>query len=170
MSASRCVQGPIYIRLNVECLKERLSDLAETDQIVKLSIFQELILKRYGFILNACVCNKSDSIYCVHISGGMLVYIISDVYNVHKIPSRLVSIAETVPDDTNKKLDIGFYWCWNFCLGKRWRTTSTGDERYQDTMLADFRSFCRNENNRMVLFWDEACERAAQLKATESSP
>ncbi|CAF1121552.1 unnamed protein product [Didymodactylos carnosus] len=162
------LRGPIYIRLNVECLKERLSDLTENDQIVKMSIFQELILKRYGFILNACVCNSDDSIYYVHISGGMLVYIISDVYNVHKIPSRLVSTAETVPtarSDKKVKMDIGFCWCWNFCLGRRWRTINTGDERYQDKMLADFRSFCRNDDNRMVLFWDEAYEKATKIKA-----
>ena len=84
----------------------------------------------YGFILNACVSYKNEKIYYVHISGGMLVYIISDVYNVHynRQPIRVISGENTM----NRQLspfDCGFYWCWNFCLGKRWRSSQTGEEK-----------------------------------------
>ncbi|CAF1086885.1 unnamed protein product [Adineta steineri] len=89
-------------------------------------------------------------------NGGMLVYIISNVYNVHynNRPTRVVSTGRT-SDDQLSPLDYGFYWCWNFCLGKKWRSSQTGEEKYQDIMLADFRAFCANDNNRLVNFWNE---------------
>ena len=33
---------------------------------------------------------------------------------------------------------------------------ATGHIPFMDFMLADFRSFCRNENNRLRNFWDES--------------
>jgi hypothetical protein len=127
----------------------------------------------YGFILNACVSYKNENIYYVHISGGMLVYIISDVYNVHynHKPTRVVSTG-SVANGQSSSLDCGFYWCWNFCLGKKWRSSQTGEEKYQDIMLADFRAFCANEKNRLVNFWNETNDIANQKmveKQQESS-
>ncbi|CAF3826595.1 unnamed protein product [Adineta steineri] len=150
------LRGPIYIKINSLCLRDKLANLPDKDQILRINIFQELILKRYGFILNACVSYKNEKIYYVHISGGMLVYIISNVYNVHynNRPTRVVSTGRT-SDDQLSPLDYGFYWCWNFCLGKKWRSSQTGEEKYQDIMLADFRAFCANDNNRLVNFWNE---------------
>ncbi|CAF3803229.1 unnamed protein product, partial [Adineta steineri] len=150
------LRGSIYIKINSLCLRDKLANLPDKDQILRINIFQELILKRYGFILNACVSYKNEKIYYVHISGGMLVYIISNVYNVHynNRPTRVVSTGRT-SDDQLSPLDYGFYWCWNFCLGKKWRSSQTGEEKYQDIMLADFRAFCANDNNRLVNFWNE---------------
>jgi hypothetical protein len=97
----------------------------------------------------------------------MLVYILSDVYNVHcnRRPIRVASSGSV--DDQSSGLDCGFYWCWNFCLGKKWRSLQTGEEKYQDIMLADFRAFCANENNRLLSFWNEADE-TAKMKMAES--
>jgi len=119
----------------------------------------------YGFILNACVSYKDENIYYVHISGGMLVYIISDVYNVHlhRRPVRVASSRTT--DSQLSRFDLGFYWCWNFCLGKKWRSSQTGEEKYQDIMLADFRAFCANNNNRLLNFWNEVNEIANKKMA-----
>lgn len=39
--------GPIYIKINSHCLRDKLANLAEQDQIHRINIFQELILKRY---------------------------------------------------------------------------------------------------------------------------
>jgi hypothetical protein len=91
----------------------------------------------------------------------MLVYIISDVYNVHynQRPTRVVSTGMTA-DGQLSPLDCGFYWCWNFCLGKKWRSSQTGEEKYQDIMLADFRAFCANDKNRLVNFWYETNDMA----------
>ncbi|CAF1097604.1 unnamed protein product [Rotaria sordida] len=161
------LRGPIYIKINSSCLRGKLAHLPEKNQIRRINIFQELILKRYGFILNACVSYKNENIYYVHISGGMLVYIISDVYNVHynRQTTRIISNGITA-DNQLSPLDCGFYWCWNFCLGKKWRSLQTGEEKYQDIMLADFRAFCDNDNNRLVNFWNEAND-MANKKMTE---
>jgi hypothetical protein len=96
----------------------------------------------------------------------MLVYIISDIYNVHynQRPTRIISTG-TNDDGCQSPLDCGFYWCWNFCLGKKWRSVQTGEEKYQDIMLADFRAFCANDKNRLANFWDETQEMANQKMA-----
>ncbi|CAF3911665.1 unnamed protein product [Adineta steineri] len=149
------LRGPIYIKMETSCLSDKLADLPEEDRVLQLNIFQELIVKRYGFILNACVSYKDENIYYVHISGGMLVYILSDVYNVH-CNRRSIRVASSgTGDGQSSPLDCGFYWCWNFCLGKRWRSSQTGEEKYQDIMLADFRAFCANDKDRLVSFWNE---------------
>lgn len=51
---------------------------------------------------------------------------------------------------------IGFYWSWNFMLGKRWRSQYTGDEQFQDNMLSDFRLFCTNQDGRLEKFFNES--------------
>ena len=51
--------------------------------------------------------------------------------------------------------DVGFWWSWNFMLGKRWRSQYTGDESLQDNILADFRLFCSNSEGRLRSFYDE---------------
>ncbi|CAF1520423.1 unnamed protein product, partial [Adineta steineri] len=63
------------------------------DNGMTIWIDQAALNESYGFILNACVSYKNEKIYYVHISGGMLVYIISNVYNVHynNRPTRVVS-------------------------------------------------------------------------------
>lgn len=98
----------------------------------------------------------------------MLVYIISDVYNVHynQRPTRVVS-NETNINAQQLPFDCGFYWCWNFCLGKRWRSLQTGEEKYQDIMLADLRAFCANDKNRLMNFWDETNDMANRKLAEE---
>ncbi len=130
-----------------------------------LYLIHKFIIFSYGFILNACVSYKNENIYYVHLSGGMLVYIISDVYNVHlkQRPTRVVSTGTA--DGQLSPFDCGFYWCWNFCLGKKWRTGQTGEEKYQDIMLADFRAFCANDKNRLMNFWNEANDIANQQMA-----
>jgi hypothetical protein len=97
----------------------------------------------------------------------MLAYIISDVYNVHhtRRPRRVASSGNA--DGQLSADDCGFYWCWNFCLGKKWRSSQTGGEKYQDIMLADFRAFCANENNRLLNFWNEVHEIANKKMSEE---
>ena len=122
----------------------------------------------YGFIVNACVSYQNENIYYVHISGGMLVYIISDVYNVHYNRQSKRTVSSSAKSNRQMSpLDCGFYWCWNFCLGKRWRSSQTGEEKYQDIMLADFRAFCANDKNRLVNFWNEVNELANQKMAEQ---
>ncbi|UJR27809.1 hypothetical protein I4U23_009078 [Adineta vaga] len=149
------LRGPIYIRMDSSCLRGKLANLPEKQRVLRLNIFQELIVKRYGFILNTCVSYSNENIYYVHLSGGMLVYILSDVYNVHFNRRTMRVASNGTTDGQSSPLDCGFYWCWNFCLGKKWRSSQTGEEKYQDIMLADFRAFCANDDNRLLNFWNE---------------
>ena len=97
----------------------------------------------------------------------MLVYIISDVYNVDGDRESLRVSSRETADNQLSPHNCGFYWCWNFCLGKRWRTCQTGEEKYQDIMLADFRAFCANNNNHLLNFWNEVDE-IAKIKMTKN--
>ena len=61
---------------------------------------------------------------------------------------------------TNAKYEhdeSGFLWSWNFMISKRWKnisnTGATGDIPFMDKLLADFRRFCSNEDNRLVDYW-----------------
>ena len=66
--------------------------------------------------------------------------------------------------DTNKPMydhsETGFLWSWNFTVSKRWKqssnTAATGDIPFMDKMLADFRDFCSNKDDRLKKFWDES--------------
>ena len=49
---------------------------------------------------------------------------------------------------------VGFLWTWNYMSSRRWRSSNTGDEIFQDTMLADFRRFCSNDEGRLTEFWE----------------
>ena len=56
--------------------------------------------------------------------------------------------------------ETGFLWSWNFTVSKRWKqasnTSATGDIPFMDKMLADFRDFCSNKDDRLKKFWDES--------------
>nr|KAG5702348.1 hypothetical protein BaRGS_003015 [Batillaria attramentaria] len=60
---------------------------------------------------------------------------------------------------SNRKFEsndrIGFLWSWNYMSSKRWRSANTGFEDFQDKMLADFREFCQNKDNRLDDFLKE---------------
>jgi hypothetical protein len=65
--------------------------------------------------------------------------------------------------DSNKPTydhsETGFLWSWNCTLSKRWKQSSntgaTGDIPFMDKVLADFRNFCANKDNRLKDFWDD---------------
>ena len=80
--------------------------------------------------------------------------------------------------DSNKPTydhsETGFLWSWNFTVSKRWKqisnTTATGDIPFMDKMLADFRDFCANKDNRLKVFWDECwSKKQAYEQALEKS-
>lgn len=39
----------------------------------------------------------------------------------------------------------------------KWSNPATGDEEFQNKLLADFVSFCNNKDGRLLNFW-EACK------------
>jgi len=60
-------------------------------------------------------------------------------------------------------------------ISKRWKqisnTGATGDIGFMDKMLLDFRAFCRNEDDRLKIFWNEcwAKKRSEDSKYSEGS-
>ncbi|VDP34116.1 unnamed protein product [Schistosoma curassoni] len=53
---------------------------------------------------------------------------------------------------------IGYFWTWNHMLPKRWRGHLTGDELFQDGMLADFRIFLNGEDDRLFELFNRFLE------------
>jgi hypothetical protein len=66
-------------------------------------------------------------------------------------------LSETRPDYDHSR--TGFLWSWNFTISRRWKslcsTGATGDIRFMDKILLDFRKFCANDGGRMEKFWLE---------------
>ena len=69
--------------------------------------------------------------------------------------------TKTSGEESNHR--IGFLWAWNYMLTKRWRSSYTGDESFQDKMLRDFRAFCSNSDGRLVGLWND-CWASRQQK------
>ena len=80
----------------------------------------------------------------------------SSMSDTEKISRHLAPDKPTTYDDHS---ETGFLWSWNFTVSKRWKqisnTGATGDIDFMDKMLADFRAFCANHDNRLKTFWDE---------------
>ena len=57
------------------------------------------------------------------------------------------------PEEVDKECKIGFLWSWNFMSSRRWRSSNTGDEHFQDTVLKDFRLFCADHEERLTRYW-----------------
>ncbi|KAK3608532.1 hypothetical protein CHS0354_010391 [Potamilus streckersoni] len=147
----------------------------------KMTHFQETIIKRFGF-MPTCVRipNKSQSSFTqyedqqqyVHCSGGMFVLIEDSQIPIKPTASEYTTNSLNKKSSSELRKDyiarqssqiihqysheqegkIGFLWSWNFMLSKRWRSGNTGDEFFQDNMLADFRAFCSNKDNRLTHF------------------
>lgn len=152
---------------------------------------------RFGFMLdkppNISYPDDMQPQY-VHCSGGMFVLIPDNkttsprnLDGTHRKPAvgsykhyiawqrgrtdSSVQLQE-VTDYSSPDLRTGFLWAWNFMLNKRLRTTFTGDEHFQDRMLADFRAFCSNQNNRLRDFWDSCRHQGVtvDILSEEESP
>lgn len=69
--------------------------------------------------------------------------------------------------------ETGFLWSWNFTVSKRWKqssnTVATGDIPYMDKMLADFRDFCSNKDDRLKKFWDESWRKKQVYEELQNS-
>lgn len=123
---------------------------------------------------NPASSSNQNEEHFVHCSGGMFVLIEETqtsspthkdapfVYGTKKKSSaqlRKDYIARQTSrsnyNDDQQWNKIGFLWSWNFMLSKKWRTSHTGDEAFQDKMLADFREFCSNKDDRLKEFWQD---------------
>ncbi|ESO91451.1 hypothetical protein LOTGIDRAFT_153895 [Lottia gigantea] len=168
------LRGPIFVPLRLQCLsedgKEIFSGLPMKEKQEKLNLFQQLIIKRFGFLSAGVYDAGSETEFqqYIHCTGGMFV-IIPD-YNLftpkNNTKPYTIGMVKKSSSDMHKdyidrqgepekqKTETGFLWSWNFMLSKRWRSQNTGDEHFQNKMLADFRSFCSNSEDRLKEVWN----------------
>lgn len=112
----------------------------------------------------------------VHCTGGMFALIPDIAHTPVPHPNILESPSSSFSKRTSSELQStyavrqlssgvfeqnevcpGFLWSWNFMLSRKWRDQKTGDEAFQDRMLADFRKFCSNKDNRLQDYVQEYC-------------
>ncbi|KAF7279176.1 hypothetical protein GWI33_007586 [Rhynchophorus ferrugineus] len=68
--------------------------------------------------------------------------------------TRHVSGKNKADYDNSRKM--GFLWCWNHMISKRWRTNQAVDNSFQIKCLKDFKAFCNNSEDRLRTFWRES--------------
>lgn len=75
--------------------------------------------------------------------------------------SRHVNTANSNEFENNRK--VGFLWSWNHMVpNKKWKSltlsSSPSGELLPFRILADFKEFCSNQNERLTKFWEECLE------------
>ncbi|CAH1990123.1 unnamed protein product [Acanthoscelides obtectus] len=148
--------------------------------VERLFLFQEAILQRFGFI--PCqvepankTCASHEHQY-IHATGTIFILVSSAAPKVRNRVNMSLSYArrysihaDVVPspheeyitrhvsgknkDDYDNSRKMGFLWCWNHLLSKRWRTNQAVDSNLQLKILKDFRDFCNNAEDRLRTFW-----------------
>ncbi|KAF7490231.1 GATOR complex protein DEPDC5 [Sarcoptes scabiei] len=170
-SRSDPLRGPIYISLNIDCLQ--LSKMLEGE---KLFNFQEKILVKFGFLPFHDPSTDNQRQF-VHVSGSIFVLIPNKTaVSSQKISNKRGKFLKTnepklacspheeyitrhfsgmqqKDEDAHIDIKIGFLWCWNYLITKRWKTNVTGDENSMRKIMKDFRGFCSNKNDRLQEFW-----------------
>ncbi|XP_069135041.1 LOW QUALITY PROTEIN: GATOR complex protein Iml1-like [Argopecten irradians] len=150
----------------------------------KLYSFQIAIIKRFGFMPGGVrdisedaypMGQGEDYSHYVHCTGGNFVLMEDSHISSPGVRDSPYSSSFTKKSTAELRKDyikrsqsshfhqqeqeteskIGYLWSWNFMSSKRWRSGNTGDEFFQDKMLADFRDFCSNKENRLQEFWLE---------------
>jgi len=217
------LRGPIFVPMNVNCLvddspqmnltigetiNQLFAEFPDEERLYRFLLFQEAILKRFGFIRESCV-NYSSKEYVsaekasetrekpinlnvpgnmcpsvsgtsfnwsyIHYSGGMFAMIPSytkyrnDISDQMSLPVKIEdfhldfaspNIRHVNTDEDSDEWEttsIGFLWSWNKMLTRKWTTSAMViDEQFQDRMLADFREFCVNADDRLKKFYFDA--------------
>ncbi|XP_043495453.1 GATOR complex protein Iml1 isoform X2 [Polistes fuscatus] len=184
------LRGPIFIPLDTECLMANkqflFEEFREDTYAQRLFLFQEAILRRFGFIPCLVESSENDHQY-VHMTGNAFILVPSTKstrprqragtnivrrstgqkrYPVHpEQPSPHEAyitrhVSGKSKDDYNVDRRMGFLWSWNHMISRKWRSlsTSAGDELFQKKIIQDFKHFCSNGDNRLKQFWDSCWE------------
>nr|XP_046911895.1 LOW QUALITY PROTEIN: GATOR complex protein Iml1-like [Dermatophagoides farinae] len=163
------LRGPVYISLNIDCLL--CFKILEGERLFN---FQEKILVKFGFIPFHDPTTENQRQF-VHVSGSIFVMIprkntTSAQKHLNKRGKFLQSIdrqemgheeyitrhfsgMQLKGQDAHIDAKIGFLWCWNYLITKRWKTNVTGDENSMRKIMQDFRGFCQNKDDRLVEFY-----------------
>ncbi|KAK2575080.1 hypothetical protein KPH14_008813 [Odynerus spinipes] len=184
------LRGPIFIPLDTECLMANkrflFEEFREDTYAQRLFLFQEAILRRFGFIPCLVESSENDHQY-VHVTGNAFILVPSTKstrprqrtgtntvrrstgqkrYPVHpEQPSPHEAyitrhVSGKSKDDYNVERRMGFLWSWNHMISRKWKSlsTSAGDELFQKKIIQDFKHFCSNGDNRLKQFWDSCWE------------
>ncbi|XP_014598168.1 PREDICTED: DEP domain-containing protein 5 isoform X2 [Polistes canadensis] len=184
------LRGPIFIPLDTECLMANkqflFEEFREDTYAQRLFLFQEAILRRFGFIPCLVESSENDHQY-VHMTGNAFILVPSTkstrprqragtnivrrstgqkrypVYPEQPSPHEAYitrHVSGKSKDDYNVDRRMGFLWSWNHMISRKWRSlsTSAGDELFQKKIIQDFKHFCSNGDNRLKQFWDSCWE------------
>lgn len=184
------LRGPVFVPLETECLMDTKSylfeEFPEETWPTRLVLFQEAIAMNFGFLACSVDGSHQHNQY-IHLSGNVFL-LIPTVPCEHNrqspIPRSRPLRRQPLPSEGTSphheyitrhvgphphahEARVGFLWSWNHMVSRRWRLGSTnaiGDEVFQNKLLADFKSFCANNENRLRNFWDSSWSkiRAAQ--------
>ncbi|OQV15072.1 DEP domain-containing protein 5 [Hypsibius exemplaris] len=172
IQASGLMFGDLIQALKSTDGRPMFADFPPESVHLRLVLFQEMILKQFGFIPLQENVHKTDVIRqareFVSVTGGMFAMI--PPRDKTEEPVKLIPKADPAVNhlhrdessycgDGAETKEIGFYWAWNSCLTKKWRSPHTGDEDFLDVILLDFRRFCSNTDNRLLQFWNAACSK-----------
>ncbi|XP_077995219.1 GATOR1 complex protein DEPDC5-like [Glandiceps talaboti] len=153
------LRRPLFIDL--ECA-ELLRNCPQQVEMERVKFFQQEILKTFGFVqdpwaISSFGITAEDIQQFVHTTGSAFAVIPKH----HGVPDKTkIRIFTPVHGDESKQHPFckttrtGFYWMHNFMLTKRWRSASTGDERFSEKLLTDFKQFCANKDGRLKALWD----------------
>ncbi|PAA50322.1 hypothetical protein BOX15_Mlig018953g1 [Macrostomum lignano] len=169
------LRGSLFVPLRLQALVIRpdLPDIVDqmfqrflpNERPQRLQLLMACLLRRFGFVPD-CAGVKDMCPVWIHCTAGMMVML--PCASQRLVPRRYGTLidksrrflqqATAGPAGTNlarvEGVPVGFIWSWNHILTRRWRSSWTGDEHFQDCLLADFRRFCANDANRLKDYWD----------------
>ncbi|XP_050411212.1 GATOR complex protein Iml1 isoform X2 [Patella vulgata] len=173
------LRGPKFVPLKMDTIFNddfEIQDLSENARQEQLLHFQQIIIKKFGFlpagVYSAGVISDDTNTEVnqyVHCTGGMFIIIPDykllspksvETHYTSSFSKRSSSdlckdyiARQQEPEESHT--ETGFLWSWNFMLSKRWRSSNTGDEHFQNKVLADFRKFVSNSDGRLLELWNE---------------
>ncbi|XP_070572864.1 GATOR1 complex protein DEPDC5-like isoform X2 [Ptychodera flava] len=158
---------PLFIQLQCDHI---LEDTGTDVDVQRIEFFQREILKAFGFMRDSKYHSTSygnrpeASEQYVHVSGTAFTFIPDrrECKTREGLPQRRLGVARNY--ETSQP---GFYWMNNFMLTKRWRSASTGDEKFCEKLLSDFKQFCADKDGRLSTFWNHLSTPSHQTNKPE---
>ncbi|KAL8624692.1 hypothetical protein ACOMHN_038238 [Nucella lapillus] len=166
------LRGPIFIPLNINLEEGVFKDCSEDVRQERLHIVQDALLKRFGFmpcsvrqqgaegysppLPTSCSNTETEVDYKYQTPSKYSSSPTTSTANPHmgkRSSSDLHKDYIARQQSSHLRVDltqgVGFLWSWNFMSTKRWRSSNTGYEDFQDKLLADFRRFCSRGDDRL---------------------
>ncbi|BES97244.1 Protein of unknown function (DUF3608) [Nesidiocoris tenuis] len=179
------LRGPIFVPVNIDCLtgpkSQLFEEFEESTRSQRTILFLEAIALKFGFLRCAVKSEPAQPHQYVHLSGNIFLLIPSHPCEHPTTPSQLQVQPPkfgSSPDPSasprhefvsrlvgthsfNHETRIGFLWSKNHMVSRRWKlgpTCAASDDNFVAKLYNDFMAFCRNENDRLMLFWSSCKE------------